>query len=53
MSLSIKKHSVLPGFGLTMGFTVLYLCLIVLVPLGAMVLRSATLDAGQFWQNRD
>ncbi len=50
MSLQIKKHSVLPGFSLTMGFTVLYLCLIVLIPLGAMVLRSAALDAGQFWR---
>lgn len=50
MSLQIKKHSVLPGFSLTMGFTVLYLCLIVLIPLGAMVLRSATLDADQFWR---
>jgi sulfate transport system permease protein len=50
MRVQLKKHSVLPGFGLTMGFTVLYLCLIVLIPLGAMVLRSATLDAGQFWK---
>lgn len=50
MRVQIKRHSVLPGFGLTMGFTVLYLCLIVLIPLGAMVLRSATLEAGQFWR---
>jgi sulfate/thiosulfate transport system permease protein len=47
--MQLKKHSVLPGFGLTMGFTVLYLCLIVLIPLGAMIWRSATLDVSKFW----
>ena len=33
----LKQHSVLPGFGLTMGFTLLYLSLIVLIPLGRPV----------------
>jgi sulfate transport system permease protein len=32
-----RRHSVLPGFGLAMGFTVLYLSLIVLLPLSAVV----------------
>jgi sulfate transport system permease protein len=35
-----KKRNVLPGFGLTMGYTVLYLSLVVLIPLAALVLRS-------------
>ena len=35
MSLLQSKRSVLPGFGLTMGYTVLYLSLVVLLPLGA------------------
>jgi sulfate/thiosulfate transport system permease protein len=35
-----KKRNVLPGFGLTMGYTVLYLSLVVLIPLVALVLRS-------------
>jgi sulfate/thiosulfate transport system permease protein len=39
----LRHHSVLPGFGLTMGFTLLYLCLIVLIPLGTMVLRSTSM----------
>ena len=37
--MQIKQRSVLPGFGLTMGFTLLYLSLIVLVPLGALLLE--------------
>ena len=46
----LKQHSVLPGFGLTMGFTLLYLSLIVLLPLSAAVLKSATVSWAQNWQ---
>jgi len=35
-----RPHSVIPGFGLTLGYTVSYLSLIVLVPLAALVLRG-------------
>ena len=45
----LKRRSVLPGFGLAMGFTISYLCLIVLIPLGALVLKSATLGLSGFW----
>ncbi|WP_438434731.1 sulfate ABC transporter permease subunit CysT [Gorillibacterium sp. sgz500922] len=45
-----KMKSVLPGFGLSMGFTVLYLSLIVLIPLSAVFLKSATLSWEKFWQ---
>jgi sulfate transport system permease protein len=34
-----KKPSVLPGFGLTLGFAIFYLSVIVLIPLGALLLR--------------
>jgi sulfate/thiosulfate transport system permease protein len=44
-----RRHSVLPGFGLAMGFTVLYLSLIVLLPLSAIVHKSATVTWAQFW----
>jgi sulfate transport system permease protein len=43
MRLLTRKHSVLPGFGLTLGYTLLYLGLIVLVPLSALFLKSASL----------
>ena len=35
-------HHVLPGFGLSMGFTVLYLSLVVLIPLSTLFFRSTT-----------
>lgn len=40
---SFRGHSVLPGFGLTLGFTLLYLGLIVLLPLAAVAVRTSTL----------
>lgn len=45
-----KSTGVLPGFGLTMGFTLAYLSLIVLIPLAALILKSATLTGPQFLQ---
>jgi sulfate transport system permease protein len=44
-----RKPSVLPGFGITMGFTLLYLSFIVLIPLAALILRAAGLTWEQFW----
>ena len=44
-----KKKRVLPGFGLSLGFTLLYLSLIVLIPLGGLFLKSATLSWEVFW----
>jgi sulfate transport system permease protein len=49
MAISLKQRSVLPGFGLTMGFTVFYLSLIVLVPLAGLCLKSATIHWDQFY----
>lgn len=40
---------VLPGFHLTLGYTLLYLCLIVLIPLTTLVLKTFTLTWEQFW----
>lgn len=40
---------VLPGFGLTLGWTLFYLGLIVLVPLSALLFKTATLTWPQFW----
>lgn len=44
------RASVLPGFGLTMGYTLLYLSLVVLVPLVALVLKAAGIGWTEFWQ---
>ena len=43
------RPSVLPGFGLALGYTVLYLSLIVLIPLSATFFKSATLGWEAFW----
>ena len=45
----LKRHSVLPGFGLTLGFTLLYLTLIVLMPLSAAFLKTFTMSWPAFW----
>ena len=52
MALILKKRSILPGFGITMGFTISYLCLIVLIPLSATFLRAASVTWPRFWQIR-
>lgn len=44
-----KKFNVLPGFGLTMGFTLLYLSAIVLIPLAAIVLKTLGIPWKEFW----
>lgn len=45
-----KVRRVLPGFGLTLGFTVFYLSLIVLIPLAALVGKTLTLSWAGFWE---
>ena len=44
-----QKSSVLPGFKLTLGYTLLYLSLIVLIPLAATFWKTSTLTWDQFW----
>lgn len=43
-----KHNNVLPGFGPTMGYTLLYLSLVVLIPLSALVFKSAGLTWNEF-----
>ncbi len=44
----LKRHSVLPGFDLALGFALLYISLIVLIPLSAAFLKTFTLSWAQF-----
>jgi sulfate transport system permease protein len=44
-----RRRGVLPGFGLTLGFTVFYMSLIVLLPLAALVGEASALRWDQFW----
>ena len=45
-----RTFRVLPGFGLTLGFTLVYLSLIVLIPLSAVFIKAAELSLPQLWQ---
>ena len=46
----VRTHKVLPAFGLSLGFTLAYLSLIVLIPLAAVFLRTSSLSWEAFWQ---
>ena len=48
--MQLKQPSVLPGFGLAGGFALLYLCLIVLIPLAGLVVKTTDLSWSEFWQ---
>lgn len=53
LSLFQSRHQparVLPGFHITLGFTLVYLSLIVLIPLSALVFKTLNLTWEQFWQ---
>ena len=45
----MSSRKVLPGFQFTLGYTVFYLCLIVLIPLTALVFKTLNLTWDQFW----
>ena len=44
-----RSHSVLPGFGVSLGITCTYLSLMILLPLATVFARSAELSGAQFW----
>jgi sulfate transport system permease protein len=53
LTLLAPRHQparVLPGFEITLGFTIAYLSLIVLIPLSALVFKTLNLTWEQFWQ---
>ena len=45
----MRERGVLPGFGLTLGFTLFYLCLVVLIPLAATFYKTSALTWPEFW----
>ena len=47
--MSRRTSPVIPGFGLTLGYTLVYLSLLVLIPLGAMFVHAAQLTWAEFW----
>lgn len=49
MKLTLKRRSILPGYGLTLGYSLFYLSLIVLIPLSGIFLRTMSLSWAEFW----
>jgi sulfate/thiosulfate transport system permease protein len=49
MSTISRSRSVLPGFRITMGFTIAYLAIIVLIPLTGLPVRTASMGWDAFW----
>lgn len=45
----MPKRRILPGFGLSMGFTVTYMSLVILIPLAALFVKAAGLGFGEWW----
>lgn len=45
-----RTPSVIPGFGVTLGFSLAYLALIILIPLSGLAWRSASLGWAEFWE---
>ncbi len=46
----LKQYSVIPGFGLSLGFTVTYLSLVVLIPLSMLFVKASSLSWGEFYE---
>jgi len=49
MRISFKQRSILPGFGLTLGFALMYMGLIVLIPLAGLFVRTTSMSWERFW----
>lgn len=47
--MAARKFNVLPGFGLTMGFTLFYLSALVIIPIGGLVVRTLGISWSEFW----
>jgi sulfate transport system permease protein len=48
--MAAKKFNALPGFGLTMGFTVVYLSVIVLIPIGGLIVKALGMSWAELWR---
>ncbi len=47
--MAARQHKVLPGFHLALGYTLVYLSLVVLIPLAAVFIKSSALSLEEFW----
>ena len=47
-ALTFKNHSVIPGFGITLGFTLFYMGIIVMIPLAGLVFKTLEMSWADF-----
>jgi len=47
---TLKTPSVIPGFGVTLAFTLFYLALVVIIPLSGLFVKASSVSFGEFWQ---
>jgi len=45
-----KKNTIIPGFSLTLGYTMLYLSIIVLIPLSMVFFNTLSMSWSEFWE---
>src|SRR5688572_3804830 len=50
MALGFRRNRVIPGFGLSLGYTLMYLSVVVLLPLSALFIRTGQLGWREFWK---
>jgi len=50
MAMTSRRRTVLPGFGLAMGFTLTYMSLVILIPMSTLFLRTTTMTWSGFWE---
>jgi len=48
--MAARKFNALPGFGLTMGFTIVYLSVIVLIPIGGLIFKALGMSWAELWR---
>ncbi|MFP5112492.1 sulfate ABC transporter permease subunit CysT [Bacillaceae bacterium C204] len=48
-SMKMKRNSVLPGFGLSLGFTMFYISILVILPLSMIFINSVTVEWSKIW----
>lgn len=46
----MRRRRIIPGFGLSLGFTISYLSLVILIPLAALFLKAAGLGPAEWWR---
>ena len=50
MAIALRQPSVIPGFGITLGFTIFYLGLLIVIPIAGLLLYTLQMSWDDFWR---